>query len=115
MSEIYNFQDHKKGDTFKGITFRITKNGETLDLTNATIKMSLKKDKSSIVSVLDLSTINTKIIILTPATSGAFQIPPQIISVPAATYYYDIQLTLASGEVSTYIEGSWKILQDITN
>jgi len=111
--KIYNFHDHLKGDTFEGTTFTISVNGVPLPLTSALIKMSLKPNKSTLKSVLDLSTTNGRLLII-DAINGKFQVVPQIIDIPAALYYYDIQITLSNGKVKTYIEGQWKIEQDVT-
>jgi len=111
--KIYNFHDHLKGDTFEGTTFTILVNGIPLSLTNSFIKMSLKTNKSTLKSDFDLSTTNGRLLII-DAINGKFQIVPQIIDIPAALYYYDIQIILSNGKVKTYIEGQWKIEQDIT-
>ena len=110
---LYNFPNHIKGDTYGGTSFTITVNTIPLDLTGASIKMSLKSNKSTSKSDLDLTTANNRIKIVT-AASGIFQVPSQVIDLPAGLYYYDIQITLANKSVKTYIEGQWKILQDIT-
>ena len=121
--QSYNFKNHVKGDTFKGVSFTITI--DTLDslgvvtattplnLTGASIKMSLKTTKNTLKSELDLSTVNGKILITTPL-EGKFQVVRQIVNVPAQLYYYDIQITLIDLSVNTYIEGQWKIIQDVT-
>lgn len=109
----YDFPTHIKGDTYKGTSFTILVNELPLNLTSASIKMSLKTEKSSMVSILDLSTANNKISI-TSALEGKFQIVPQIININAGLYYYDIQIILPTGIVKTYVEGQWTILQDVT-
>lgn len=111
--KIYNFHDHLKGDTFEGTTFTISVNGIPLSLIGSFIKMSLKTNKSTIKSDLDLSTTNGRLLII-DGINGKFQVVPQIIDIPAALYYYDIQIILSNGKVKTYIEGQWKIEQDIT-
>jgi len=121
--QTYNFKNHTKGDTFKGVSFTITidtldslgvvTSSTPLNLTDASIKMSLKTSKNNSRSDLDLTTVNGKILITTPL-EGKFQVARQIISISAQLYYYDIQITLADLSVHTYIEGQWKIIQDIT-
>ena len=63
--------------------------------------------------VKTLSTANNGIVIVN-ATGGIFKIAKQVISVPAAIYVYDIQITLQGGDVYTYIKGHWTITQDVT-
>lgn len=111
---IYNPPDARRRDTFKGTAFTITVNELPLDLTGASIKMSLKLSKELTTSALDLSTVNGRIVIQNPTTDGKFNIVPQIIDVPAGTYWYAIQITLSDLSVHTYVEGRWKILQDVT-
>lgn len=111
----YNFNDHKKGDTFPGVTFTVTVNASPLNLTNATIKMAVKTSKTAGTTAVKLFTSTSNNFTILDATEGIFKFNSQIISIPAGTYFYDIQIVLADGTVKTYIEGTWKILQDITD
>ena len=109
----YNFKKHKTGDTFNGVDFELLINGLPKDLTGATIKMQLKKDKNS-PAVLTLSSTVPEQINITDALSGLFSIVNQVISVPEGNYIYDIQFTFADGTVKTYISGGWPIINDVT-
>lgn len=109
----YKIPDHLRGDTFDGTVFTVTVNGIPLDLTGASIKMSLVTDLKTFEPVLTLSTPSSGMSIVS-ATAGKFQINKQVISLAPNNYYFDIQITLADGTVKTYIKGTWKILQDIT-
>lgn len=111
----FNFPEHIKGDTFDGYTFTLSLNDLPIDLTGASIIMELKKFKEQTTADLTLSTNNSKISILSPSTDGKFQIIPQIIDISAFNYFYDIQITFSSGVVKTYIEGRWRIKQDISS
>lgn len=110
---IYNFNSHVKGDTFKAITFTVTVNDDPLDLTGASIRMQLRLSPLHPVAY-ELSTAGDQIEI-TDAVNGKFQIKKQIIDFPAAVYYYDIEITLADGDVKTYVAGKWQITQDVTH
>ena len=110
---LYNFPNHTKGGTYDGTSFTITVNGSPLVITGATIKMSMKLDKTSATVAKTLSTTDNSIKI-TDGANGTFEVPEQVIDVAAGVYYYDIQITLLDGTVKTYIDGQWKILQDIT-
>jgi hypothetical protein len=110
----YNFPDHYKGDTFEGKVFTLQVNDSPANLLDASIKMDLRKNnKETTPLTLRLSTGNG-ITILNPA-SGIFQIDPQIIDLPTETYVYDIEVTFANQEVKTWVNGTWKILQDVTH
>jgi hypothetical protein len=108
----YNFPPHIKGDTFEGKVFTILINGTPANLNGATIKMDLRKNKKE-TTPLTLRLMNGSGI--TILTNGSFQINPQVIDIPEEEYYYDIEITFASGEVHTWIGGTWPIIQDITH
>jgi|WetSurMetagenome_2_1015567.scaffolds.fasta_scaffold283618_2 hypothetical protein len=112
MQGKYDFPDTVKNDTFEGVVFTVTVNTVALNLTNASIKMQLRNPDNYYLA-LELSTDNLKIEI-TNAMAGIFSIVKQIVIIPAMTYIYDIQITLGDGSVKTYIAGTWKILQDVT-
>lgn len=110
----YDFPDHIKGDTFDGVGFTITVNGVALNLTGVGIRMQLRKgEKGSVVK--EFTNAVGGGITVTNALAGKFEIDSQIIDISAATYNHDIQFTLLSGEVRTYIAGTWTIIQDITH
>ena len=110
----YNFPTIVKGDTFDGILFTIIVNGSPLDLTDAHILMSLKLTSTGAVTQHFSSDNGDGITISSPVTDGKFVIDAQTISFAAATYRYNIKITLSNGIVKTYVGGSWKILQDVT-
>lgn len=110
----YNFPDHIKGNTFKGIVFTIKVNGVVSDLTGCEIKMHIKTSIRDVSPVAEYSTTNLKIE-LTDPTNGKFAFKEQIIDVAAALYVYDIEITYPDDTVFTYIRGTWKINQNITH
>ena len=109
----YNFKDHKKGDTFPGVSFKISVNGLPLNLTGASIKMQLRELTPTGAVGATFTDLAGITIDATP-TSGIFVFDKQVIDIPAVLYYFDIQITLASGDIKTYIEGTWNITQDRT-
>ena len=109
MAQTYNFPDHIKGDTFKGVNFTVTVN--TVALPISAVKMELKLAYNT-PSALTLS--NGAGITISNVT-GVFTIDNQIIDIPAGNYIYDIEITTQSGDVDTYINGTWKILPGVTN
>jgi len=110
----YNFKDHKKGDTFEGVTFEIKVNGSALDLTGASLKMELRALEKTGAIAATFTDSSSGGLTITDESNGIFKFDKQVIDITAQTYYYDIQITLASGDVKSYIEGTWNIVQDIT-
>ena len=103
---------HYKGDTFLEVPFEILIDAVPLDLTDALIKMQLRRNYEKDIA-LEFSTINNKIEIV-DASLGTFKIVEQIINIEAFEYIYDLQITLADGVVDTYIKGSFNIINDVT-
>jgi hypothetical protein len=103
---IYNFKDHIKGDTWKNPpSFQIIKNGTPINLTGATIVFRLIDGSLTLTS--------TDGITITDPTLGKFAFNKRIINIPARVYFYDIQITLSNGDITTYLAGTWEIKQDI--
>jgi hypothetical protein len=105
---------HIKGDTFDEVAFSIKINNVALDLTGATIKMQLKKSSDLTIALLSLTSVAAAGITITNTTGGLFKINQQIIDIEVFNYAYDIQLTLASGVVKTYVSGTFSITKEIT-
>ncbi len=97
----------KRGDTFDEVSFTINIDGDPLDLTDAVIRMQLRKSAGAPVAF-------TPELSITDAENGQFVIDAQIIDIPACVYKYDIEIELASGEVKTWIYGNFTINDDIT-
>lgn len=110
-------QDHDivvyNNDTFNGEIFTITVNKVALDLTGSSIRLQVRKTRD------DSPVINLSLgsgLSLTDAPNGKFRIDNQIFSVTTPDVYeYDIEITLASGEVKTYIIGCFKIIGDVSH
>jgi hypothetical protein len=110
----YNIEPQISGDTWYGIaSITFQRNGSAMDLTDALLEMQVRASLDSPV-VLDLSTKNGSILINQPLSSGVVSIPAQIIDIPIGNYIYDLKLTLPTGEVKTYLNGSWSILSHVT-
>ena len=103
----------KRGDTFMEVPFQINVNAVPLDLTGAVIRMQLRTDYGGDV-YLDLTSVDSNGITITNATNGEFKINQRIIELEAFSYKYDIQITLANGEVKTWIEGIFNVSNDVT-
>ena len=109
-AQVYIFPDHIKGDTFQGVGFQVKVNN--VDLPIAAVKMELKRAYNASPS---LTLSNGSGMTISDITTGLFTVDNQIIDLPAGDYLYDIEITTGSGEVHTYITGTWKILSGVTN
>ena len=107
--------DFYRGDT-KPIVLTFTdKNGNPIDLTGATLWFTVKK------SPIDLDAeaiIQKKLITFTDPTNGIATIiimpeDTQTLDAPLKLYY-DFQLVDPKGNVTTVLEGTFKLKRDIT-
>jgi hypothetical protein len=105
--ETYNFPNHRKGDTFKAREIVLG-----FDITGATIKMQFKIPSVNQVVFAWLTSDNT--FTITNAVTGTIEMTSRILDFAKNTYVYDFQVTDANGNVTTYFDGSIKIIQDIT-
>jgi hypothetical protein len=105
---------HTKGDTFSEVAFEIKKNTVAINLTGATIRMQLRKNYSDVTPTLSLTSAGSAGITITTAASGLFKINAQIIDIELYNYVYDIQFTLSTGEVRTYVKGGFNVTPEVT-
>jgi hypothetical protein len=107
---------HIKGDTFDEVNFEVKINNVALNLTGAVIKMQLRKNAYDHVTTpaLSLTSVASAGITITQPTLGRFKINSQIIDIEVFNYSYDIQITLSSGVVKTYINGFFDVIIDVT-
>lgn len=103
----------QQGDTFNEVPFEILIDDVYLDLTNAIIKMQVKKDACAS-PVLSLTSVDDAGITITNANLGRFKINEQIINIKPCNYQYDIQIELSSGEIKTYVGGLFQVVKTIT-
>ena len=109
----FNIPPHVSGDTFQDLFFTIMVNEQPLDLSNVQIDIWFRQQSPKGIIRLKLSTTDNT---LTKSDiAGQFLIPSQIIDLKPNRYYYDIQLTLDTGKVYTYVSGYFNILSSITN
>lgn len=77
-----------------------------LDLTGASVEFPLKGKKGG------------KVIFEMPATisdpvNGIVYVDSFIADIKPFTYWYDVVVRLANGEVNTYFQGEYKVKQDV--
>ena len=107
----YNLSSQISGDTWKGIDrFTIVRDGSALDLTGASVEMIVKLQIDA-PPVLFLGTANNSIVILDPS-NGVMTIPDRIINIPPALYQWSFRVSLSSGEVKTFVMGTWNIISN---
>lgn len=104
--------NHKKGDTWFGITATIIKNNIPLDLTNYTAISCFRKVLTGI-SFLEFNTNNNTLLIPNPINGKIFY-QKRIIDIDADDYFFDLQIISPNGNIKTILEGKWKITQDIS-
>jgi hypothetical protein len=104
--------EHIKGDTFKQMNFQINVNGAPLDLTNAVIRMQLKRAYND-VPRLSLTTVDNNGLTITDTEAGQFKINEQIIDINAFNYIYDIEID-NNGVVNTWVSGEFLIKPNVT-
>jgi hypothetical protein len=109
-ADTYNFPNHIKGDTFRGVIFEVLVNGVAVDLTAYTIKMHLRPNAASATLSLNLTSSIEK----HDPTNGKFRINAVKIDIAPRTYYYDIEFTEGT-TVRTWVSGTWTVVQDVTD
>jgi len=104
---------HIQGDTFEAVNFQVVKNGDDLDLTDAVIKMQLRKECGGLV-ILNLTSVDDAGLTIVNGALGLFKINRQIINIPEFSYLYDIEITFSDQTVKTWLSGTFTVKCDIT-
>lgn len=114
MAQTYNIPEIIRGDTFKDLQFTLSINSVAEDLTDYAIACKFRRGSKTGKEVKSL-TVGSGITI-TDALNGVFKIDAFNLGTDfvTGTYYYDIEFTNGSGEIDTYINGTFKVNQDVT-
>lgn len=102
----------KRGDTQTYTLYFYDENGAREDITGSTVRFTVKVKSSDLDSAAIISKIVTN---HTDPTNGETQI--SLTSTDLATvgrYIFDIQVTFATGDVKTIVEGNLIITQDVS-
>jgi len=92
-----------RGDTHPE-TMTIKDDGAAIDITGATIEMTINYDTPKKITAT-----------ITDAANGKVSFPFVAGDVPTAGLFkYDVQVTLSSGEISTHAKDDFELLEDIT-
>jgi hypothetical protein len=115
MASNYKILNQYKNDTFDGVRFTL-KDTDTLtpiSLVDATIKTQFRYRSETgriVKTITELDGITVE-----DAVNGIFKFNPFVIDWEADIYYYDVQITFSNEVIKTYIKGTVKVIQDITN
>lgn len=115
MSTPIELNPHITGDWWDGIptiTYKI--NGSPVDITNATIKMHVKKDRKTGSSIIDSWSTEDNTITIIDALEGKFAITGKIINWVPGVYVSDIEVTIDAKPKTIIPEIVWTINPDIT-
>jgi len=103
----YDFEV-RRGDTWDGADVSILVNSIPLDLSGATIRMGFGKRPG----VEEFFLTSPADITITSPLTGDFRIEKHIFNT-AGVFYHEVQITLASSDVKTYLRGKATIKLDI--
>lgn len=107
----YNFR-HRSGDTWGGMGITVVNGTAPVDLTDATVKMQVRKQRADD-PILSLDSDGHGISI-TDSTAGELTISPTIISsTEFGEYKYEVEFTLSDGSVKTWLSGLLTLQEDI--
>lgn len=110
----YNFKPQYKTNTFNGtqLTFTEEVNGVAtpVDLTGAVLLMQMKASVST-PAVLNL-TINNGLSVVN-AENGIVNIDMFVVSLEPYKYLYDFKIQFPSGEINTYLTGTFEVKQNL--
>ena len=102
-----------RGDT-KTINLTVSSNGVAVNLTGATVRLTVKTSVTDedVAAVLQ-KTVTTHTVPLDGETSIVIA-PADTNAVTPAVYVYDVQLKQSSGAISTLLFGEFRINADVT-
>ena len=112
---VYNFPDHRTGDTWKGVnTITLLNNGSGINLTDCDVYIQFRGTKNKANPVVhELSTDNKSIVVL-EYVLGLITIPEQLIDIPPEKYEYELQINFPDGSSKTYLKGIFNVLPQTT-
>lgn len=109
--EIYRGDNRTLKVTIKGA------DGVVVDITNATIKFTVKKNVADEENKIQKTTNSASQISITDAANGEYEIyllPADTQDMDVDNYEYDSELITAAGKVYTVVRGEFSILAEVT-
>lgn len=117
MPAVYNFNVHRRGDTFTGVDFVMDEEGIPMDLTGAVVKVHVRPKADLTVLAFAWLTADSSILIA-GEDNNIIRLQPLsadfMDDIDAGIYLFDLEVTFPSGEKITYITGTFIIEDDIT-
>jgi hypothetical protein len=113
--KIVNLEQVRRGDTFRKQTFELgyTDTDEAIDLTGCEIRAMFRLGSETGQKYLDLSVGDG--ITVDDAEAGEFSFDEiNKLSIPAGTYFYDVEITFTTGERYTWFGGTMVVSRDVT-
>lgn len=101
-----------RGDTWVRV-WTITVGETPLDLTGATARLQVRTKAADEKVWLDVSE-QDGLTIVEPPISGVIMLEVQTEDLPVGKYYFDLEITLASGRKKTYEQNMLIVKQDVT-
>jgi len=106
--------ERKRGDTYANeLTLSRRSNGQLLDITGYTFKLTLNREKNPKDTTKQVYQIAGTIL---DATNGVVEFAPtaEQADQDPGVYWYDVEMIDASGRKRTILEGKYTFTQDIT-
>jgi hypothetical protein len=110
LPQRFDFPDLYQGDTYEAIhfTFAASVGGEpaeAIDLLGCSVLIQLRKNDR----------LCWQFATTTPTAQGTFSIvADELVGVAPGVYDVDVQITLASGAVKTYLRGECVVVDDVS-
>lgn len=107
----YNLETRRKGDSFREVLFSdFAINDVPVDLTDATVRVKFRRGSKLGKEVRAMTELDGLTVTSTSVKINEFK----PITFDAGIYYYDVEITLASGRIKTFVEGTFTVEQDTT-
>lgn len=104
-----------QGQTWKLVMFATDEADAVVNLTGYSARMFVKKNKTDVTPLLQLTTANSKIVI-TPLTGRLdfLLLDTETDALTAGANYYDVEIVSPGGEVTRIAEGLFYVNQGVT-
>lgn len=110
---FYKIRDQYRNDTTDFLQFNIQEEDETpMDLTGVAIKAEFRRNDKR--GKIYRTMINGDGITIISAINGNIAFTQYVCQFPAGLYYYDLEFTFTDGTIKTLVEGTMKVIEDIT-
>ena len=108
---VYTIKEVNKGDTWKGISFKIANDSGFIDITDADVIIQFKTDEYSRIVVKQFTTTDNTI---TKSLPYQLVIPSQDILFASGPLIADIKIKFSDNRILTVLGLKWNIKQTIS-